>query len=109
MLRLSFFLVFFSTPALADFQTGNTLHDKCNGDLPFGHDYCLAYVAAIADVLNVEGQSISGFTACPPAGITQGQVRDIVAAWLARYPERRHYTANSLVAGAISETFPCQQ
>lgn len=99
-----------SHQSLAGFMDGNKLLERCQSDAGSSHNiYCLGYVAGIADVFGERGSVLHGhYRACMPPGATNGQLRDVVVKWLQQYPERRHYDADSLVAAALSRTFPCR-
>lgn len=106
MLRLSLvMMMLFASPARAIFYDGNDMHELCNNGGVSGSDFCMAYSAAVSDVL--EDYPINGWTACVPRTVRLSQIRDIVARWLANNPQERHYTANSLMARALAEAFPC--
>ena len=107
MRRLSFvFMLFMGSPAWADFNNGNTLLTICNEDNAVFWGNCGGYIEAVSDVLS-HGVAIAGRKACPPGQATGGQVRDIVVRFLVNHPEERHFSAESLVAKALSEAFPC--
>jgi hypothetical protein len=62
----------------------------------------------VADVL--ERDSVSGFKSCwSDNRVTVGQLMDVVKLWLEKNPGKRHFSAPSLVAAALSEAFPCQK
>ena len=106
LLRLTFiFSVLFSSPAWADFLTGNTLYDLCSSEISQKKGICAGYVTAIADVL--ASSPLYGEEACIPTEATAGQVLDVVEQWLSQYPEQRHYTAHILAVLALSDAFPC--
>ena len=107
MYRLFLIVDLLGTPAWADFESGNSLYESCSADRGFGSAYCMAYCIGVADVLGDGEVSVGAFTACIPTSSTQGQVADVVSNWLARNPEQRHYSAASLVAAALDESFPC--
>jgi hypothetical protein len=50
---------------------------------------------------------VSGFTFCEPGGVILRQAVDIVVKWLSDHPQHRHHDADSLVAAALSEVWPC--
>jgi len=54
-----------------------------------------------------DGRVTFGWKACVPKNVTISQTKDVVTRWLANNPERRHYSADSLVAWALAEGFPC--
>lgn len=93
------------SPALAgSFNNGNELHTRCSEN-GFAEGYCFGYIAGISDVLS--NAAIGDFNACQPKDVTVQQVVDVVKKYLKENPQDRHFTANSLVAYALSEAFPC--
>lgn len=90
------------------FINGNMLLQYCREPRgTFGFGACSGYVTAIADALARD--PVGGYRACmPPDSVTAGQVRDIAVQWLQRNPQLRHYSAEGLVAKALSEAFPCR-
>ena len=86
---------------------GNDLHKWCSDQASVHQAACIIYSTAIADVM-VTGP-VSGWRACfPEAGTQRQQFGDIVSRWLERHPEKRHLSAEGLVAQALSEAFPCE-
>jgi len=96
--------------AVNAFSSGNELWTVC-GSTADGPptEGCLAYVIGSYD-----GQYVLRTSAhlpaqvCLPAGVTRGQLTDVVRRYLSRNPEGRQYTASSIVWIAIREAFPCQ-
>ena len=94
-------------PAGASFIDGNKLLARCqNKTDTYDQAYCLGYIIGVADVLEGKG-TVQGFRACFPDNIVQGQAFDTVIAWLKANPSVRHFSANELVAVALSKAFPC--
>lgn len=108
MLRLSLVLMLlFASPVRADFLDGNKLHETCNKETDFSFQgFCHGYIIAVADVMD-DGQVMFGFKVCTPEGVKAPQLIDVVKRWLANNPQDRHYAADSLIAGALDEAFPC--
>jgi hypothetical protein len=91
------------------FYDGNKLLQYCSpGDTPTHQGICIGYIAGLADALSSPGASINGLKACIPTGVKQGQVMDVAINYLKAHPETRHYTADSLVAQALRDVFPCK-
>lgn len=117
------FLMSHATPALASFESGNELHEKCTErDGSFGRAYCLGFVAATVDAhtetllrnlvanMDKEGFGEMNFkrSFCLRQNVTLGQLRDVVAQYLERRPAVRDKAAAQLVIDALQEAFPCQ-
>jgi hypothetical protein len=96
-----------AAPARAAFDTGADLLAACadQDGSGLGQIYCLAYVTAVADVL--ERNDVNGLRACIPEGVVVEALADIVHTSLARHPERGGYGAAGLVADALGTAFPC--
>jgi hypothetical protein len=95
-------------PAWAGFDSGADLLALCEDpdESGFAEMYCLGYVSAVADVL--ERNDVNGLRACvPDAGVTVGDLAEVVKGYLGRHPERGHYGAAGLVADALGQAFPC--
>lgn len=89
------------------FYSGNSLYEKCrNINNAIQYNTCLGYIAGISDAMDLR-YSVSGFVACEPKSATLGQVKDVAIQFLDRHPEWRHFSADILVARALSEAFPC--
>ena len=89
------------------FVTGNYLWQQCTGD-DIGQAYCLGYVVAIGDALSAPGNTgLDGWHACLKPKQTAGHLREVVIQFLRDHPDKRYYTAASLIAEAYAATFPC--
>lgn len=85
---------------------GNRLWDECRQTSegpPTGS--CQAYVLGVVDTMAASRQLQPGI--CLAATMTSGQLVDVVRRYLAAHPERRHFTAATIVAAALSNAFPC--
>ena len=91
-------------PRAALALTGNELLKRCEDNDAVQRAFCVGYVIGVADMVE-EGPS--GLI-CVATGVSNGQLSDIVVKFLRDHPERRHYSANSLVGVALMETYPCQ-
>jgi hypothetical protein len=92
--------------ARSEFQTGNDLWTLCHQKGPG----CVAYIEGVADVLMpiwAKGGDFSGWRGCLPKETIGGQVKDVFIKFLREHPEKRHFTASSLVSWALAEAFPC--
>ena len=112
-LRATVVVAWFWSSSLAfatAFRDGNHLLRDCSRPDTIEFAFCLGYVDAITDVLEA-GNSVNGYRACVPVGpggVEAFQLKDIVVQYLRRNPSPRHLGAAGLVAGAISEAFPCR-
>jgi hypothetical protein len=104
-----------TTPANAS-QTGNQLYEQCTRERAaptywYDDAACTAYISGF-----IEGAtSFQEFwpadqpkAICLPPNVTAGQMRDVVVAYLARNPERRHLSAMMSIVTAAVAAFPCR-
>jgi hypothetical protein len=92
-----------------DFENGNQLYERCvEPGGTFSEGVCYGYVVGITDALG-GGASIAGRSACIPLDVKIRQIMDIAKQFLTSHPEKRQYAADSLVAEALAQAFPCKQ
>lgn len=112
-MRLRFWLaalfISFSTPALCQgaigyFNTGNHLYENCKRT---SKDYCVGYISGAYDMTRLYQADGADRIICPPKGVTNGQVRDVVLRDLELSPATRHEPAAVLVIRALKKAFPC--
>lgn len=87
--------------AQAAFMSGNKLLSFIDSAKPEQNTLALGYVIGIADGFDRAGGI------CTPPDATAGQLRDVVAAYLRAYPERRHIEAAASVVVALTAAFGC--
>jgi hypothetical protein len=102
----------FSTPSLAAFKNGNDLMQACTPDendkVHFLDDaYCLGFIAGAVDDETMMQDLQKRFAFCLRPGVTVGQIKDVVVVLLQQHPEKRDYSAASLIAEAMIGAFPC--
>jgi hypothetical protein len=93
-------LLFVPCMASAEFLDGNSLLSKMNDSDVIPRAVSLGYVQGVIDVF-VRTQ------VCPPRNITAGQAQDVVKRYLENHPEKRHFSADSLVINAVAQVWPC--
>jgi hypothetical protein len=106
---LSCFLV---SGAKADFTSGNTLWDACQADEkqePVKALFCNIYILGAGETFQVLQVANQVRFYCVPPKVENGQVMDVVKFYLRDHPERRQYSAPTLVMLALKEKFPCNQ
>lgn len=97
-----------AAPVTAQSEAGNSLLESCAApDRPAEMERCVAYVAAIADVMR-NGNAIYGWSACPPA-MDPRQIFDAVTKFREWRADLRHYSASALTAHALAATYPCRR
>ena len=87
-----------TTPMQAQSYSGNDLLQHCSADGGFSTGVCQGYIRAIADTFR---------PGCAPAGVTYGQVKDVVVKHLRENPQTRHREAVDLIGEAMSQAWPC--
>ena len=98
---LSLSLVLTVSPARAEWMTGNELHDTCASGSAVDKALCLSYVMGVLD-----GSRFLDLPLKTPEGATGGQVRDVVAKYLANNPEDRNGPARTMVKAAVIKAWP---
>ena len=87
--------------AQAEFFNGNDILNRINSSDHMAQMQALGYIQGVSDVYVY-------VTFCPAAGVTAGQLQDIVKAYLQHNPATRHKTAESLINLALKQVWPCQ-
>ena len=116
---LALWLMAYSSPALAQYESGNSLYEECKSEAgDFKSGLCLGYITAVADahietvfsvaVANIERKDVQLRTSfCLRDGVNIGQLRDVVFQYLAQNPSERDKPAALLVITALAQAFPC--
>jgi len=93
--------------SVSAFENGNDMVELgCGRDSP--PPFCAGYVAGVTDLISVfqaNGMIRKGY--CPPDHFTVGQAAAVASKYLKDHPELRHGVAAGLIAGALSDSFPC--
>jgi hypothetical protein len=101
-LLLAVALVACSATVRAEFLDGNQLLERMNGS-NMDRMLALGYVMAASD-------AVRGSKLCDvPPTVTAGQTHDMVKAYLERFPQVRHFTADVLVSRALEIMWPCSK
>ena len=102
-------LMTFAAPATAQsgtFISSAKLFQMCQQkDGSVEDAVCTGYIVAIADIMDTT--ALHGWSACIPADATIGYLQKVVTIWLKNNPDDHKYTANSNVADALAEAYPC--
>lgn len=90
-----------ATPARAEWMSGAQLHEACSAKAPVDRAMCLSYVIGVLD----------GFRSMErppkvPDDVSAGQVRDVVAAYLASHDEAQTLQGRTVVQAAIVDAWP---
>lgn len=90
-----------ATPARAEWMSGAQLNEACSAKAPVDRAMCLSYVIGVLD----------GFRSMErppkvPDDVSAGQVRDVVAAYLASHDEAQTLQGRMVVKAAIVDAWP---
>lgn len=96
------------------FWTGNALLDQCratSADPSYfqKQSSCRSFIMGVDDAISMVMEIQSKEMYCSPLGVTAGQEKDIVIAYLEGHPGIRHNTAASIVTSALMGAFPCSK
>ena len=97
---LAAFLVGLTAPALAAYISGTEIYDKYVSSKPTDTYYCLAYITGSFDQLEDYEEC-----ECVPSNASVGQIKDVVIAYLQKFPQSRHFSAASLIRNSINYAF----
>ena len=110
--RIALLACALATPALGQssyFMNGNVLYQRCISRDVQDAVYCLGFVAASLDMINLHVDALNGIPPyCAPEKVTVKQATDVVTAYLATNPKDRHQVAAALVTLAVREAWPCR-
>jgi hypothetical protein len=91
----------FCGSAHAAFQSGNDLHRDMFDSDTVARMYALGYIVGVADMG-------IGSSVCFTAGVTQGQLLDVVKNFSSANPQVRNLPAHIIVTVALMEHWPCK-
>ena len=94
-------LLFVPAMARAEFFTGNQLLTLLRSNEMWDRMQGLGYIQGVFDA----NMSI---VICPPAGVTAGQVNDMIKNYLENTPATRNRSADRLIQDALKSVWPCQ-
>lgn len=102
MKRLILVAALVSGSAHAQFYSGNDLLEKLdNNSSVVQRMFALGYVAGVLD-------TVIGVQVCPPDQVQIGQAKDVVHRWLQNNPDKRQFSASSIVIFALKQSWPCK-
>jgi hypothetical protein len=94
------------------FESGNQLYEHCAGpqkNSALEQGICGGYITGVSDAQETIGGTIpAAHIVCVPQEVTVAQEMAIVTRYLEDHPEKRHYSAASLVLSALLVSFPCK-
>lgn len=92
------------------YLSGSKLVEFCTGlsGVPYGAE-CIGFILGVSDtVTTMVGINLIPERVCLPEGARADQLAAVVTKYLAAHPEELHFTAASLVIGALAIEFPCR-
>lgn len=95
-----------TSPASADgtFKTGAQLYADCAAaSSSMDKGVCVGYVMDVADSLARGDAPL----VCFPEGVEGVQLADVTTKWLTENPDKRNFTAVSLISAVLQSAFPC--
>ena len=87
--------------ARAEWMSGRQLAETCATGVAVDRAMCVAYVMGVLDGYRERAQPVR-----TPADATAGQVRDVVAAYIAENPEKQTLEGRELVKAAVLAKWP---
>lgn len=102
LLALGAAVALVSLPAPAYAISGNDLYTECRDG---NEAFCTGFIWGAAHAFGVLPEDAS--LLCFPAGVSNGQMLEIVQKYLGGHPEIRHENAAGIVWMALSEAFSC--
>lgn len=89
------------SPARAEWMSGEQLQEACSAKAPVDRAICLSYVIGVLDGFRSAERPVK-----VPEDVSAGQVRDVVAAYLASHEEARSLHGRMVVKAAIVDAWP---
>jgi predicted RecA/RadA family phage recombinase len=85
--------------------TNNDLLAACTSPKPLEYGMCMGYISGVVDGFLVGDRT----SICIPAGVTKGQMRDVVLSGIAANPKERAQEAYAGTLLALSRQYPCRK
>ena len=102
-------LMMAAAPAQADVMNGKELQKFCAPHQANNFDMgaCLGYITGIADAMHRSNVNIYGWRACMGDDVTVERMHNTVVNFLNANPQYLDLDADSLVARALADAYPC--
>jgi len=103
-------LLALASATAGQFFTGNDLYRFCVSTAASDRAFCNGFVSAVADTERV----VDSYRTppiqhlCIDNAVIVDQLRDVAIRYLKEYPERRSYSAASILTDAFERAFPCK-
>jgi len=86
---------------------GNELLGFCKSSDAWERGVCFGYIRGADATLSLWALSNKSKPYCAPAGVTVGQLKDVVISYITRHPATRNDSAPLLIIKAQMESWPC--
>ena len=86
---------------------GNELLGFCTSSDAWSRGVCFGYIRGADATLSLWALSNKAEPYCAPAGVTVGQLRDVVVSYITRHVSTRNDSAPLLIVKAQMEAWPC--
>ncbi len=89
---------------------GNELYDWCTSSSGNAKSsLCLGFIMGVLDTITtMQASKQAHQQVCVPRGVTAGQARDVLLAYLNQKPQERHLAAASIVWVSMFQAWPCR-
>lgn len=90
-------------------DTGNTLLEDCKSDdLTWSDGFCSGSIKGVVAGMNFAAAFYSmKLPWCARPTVTNGQIRDVVVAWLRANPKERDLPTAIVIARSMKDAYPC--
>lgn len=89
---------------------GNELYDWCTSSSGNAKSsLCVGFIMGVLDTIEtMQASKQAHRQVCVPRGVTSGQARDVLLAYLNQKPQERHLPAASIVWTSLHQVWPCR-
>lgn len=91
------------------FESGTSLLAKCHNKTPEYRLACTAYIVGVVDGIRKDLFIGRGRQLCWPERMSADEARNIVVAYLEKWPDQQPTPASVLVSVALNDHYPCQK
>ncbi len=91
------------------FESGTSLLAKCHNKAPEYRLACTAYIVGVVDGIRKDLFIGRGRQLCWPERMSADEARNIVVAYLEKWPDQQPTPASVLVSVALNDRYPCQK
>lgn len=89
-------------------ESGNDLLSWCDDEPGFGSGICNGFITGVTYGIQADrALSKRSMPFCTRDGVSRGQIKDVVIAFIKAHPSVRDQSAAGLIEFAMIEAFPC--